>query len=435
MPKSYTMETTTETTMRAEFDIVQENIRHNINHPVELEKLYRKNRTVFQRVFNAMYADLQENTIAQVWNERLNYKQEEFYLGPKNDFLFVVLASLLAGLIAKIPNFAGINEDYFFSRNIGFIVLPLLMAYFSWKQKTSLRKSLFPLITVFISACYINLLPDNPQSDTLILACIHLPIFLWTILGYTFIGNDLSANQKKIDFLRFNGDFAVMTALLVLSGILFSGITIGLFKMIGLDIHTFYAQHIVSWGLSAIPILSCFLVQTNPQLVNKISPLIAKIFTPVVFVTLLIFLFTIIYTGKNVYNDREFLLMFNALLIAVMAIILFSVSEATRNTEGKINQFFLFGLSVLALVLNGIALSAIAFRLTEFGVSPNRLAVLGANLLIFINLLLVAHTLFLIIQGKTGVEKVENTIAFFIPVYGAWAAFITFLLPLLFSFA
>ncbi|HSQ47078.1 MAG TPA: hypothetical protein VLM44_09190, partial [Lutibacter sp.] len=159
-----------------------------------------------------------------------------------------------------------------------------------------------------------------------------------------------------------------------------------------------------------------------------------KIFTPIVVVTLLIFLIAIIYTGKNPYNDRNFLLIFNALLIGVMAIILFSVTAATKNANQKLNLLFLFGLSALTIILNGIALSAIAFRLVEFGITPNRIAVLGANLLIFINLILVAHKLFLILRAKSEVQKVENVIAFFIPIYGIWTALVTFLFPLLFNF-
>jgi len=296
------------------------------------------------------------------------------------------------------------------------------------------RKLLFPLIAMLLSVFYINFLPDNDKSDSIILACIHLPIFLWTVVGYTFVGGNLYDTQKKIDFLRYNGDFVVMTAVMVLSGILFTGITIGLFELIGLKIEDFFAQHIAVWGAPAIPILATYLVQNNPQLVNKISPVIARIFTPIVFVTLLIFLIAIIYTGKNLYNDRNFLLIFNALLIGVMAIILFSVTAATKNATEKLNLLFLFGLSALTIILNGLALSAIAFRLVEFGITPNRIAVLGANLLIFINLILVAHKLFLILRGKSEVQKVENVIALFIPIYGIWTALVTFLFPLLFNF-
>lgn len=428
------MVATTKIQLGDEFSNLKEEIIQNINNPRQLEKLYRKNKTAFQRIFNAIYPTINENQTAQIWNERLNYPQEEIFWGKKNDLIFVGVAIFVAGLIAQIPQFFSINEDFFFPRNIGFVVFPMLTAYFAWKQKLGINKLLFPVIAILLSVFYINFLPDNDKSDSIILACIHLPIFLWTVLAYTFVGGHLNASQKKINFLRYNGDLLVMTAVMVLSGILFTGITIGLFELIGLKIEDFFAQHIAVWGLPAIPILATYLVQNNPQLVNKISPVIARIFTPIVFVTLLIFLSAIIYTGKNLYNDRNFLLLFNALLIGVMAIILFSITAATKNANEKLNLLFLFGLSVLTIILNGIALSAIAFRLVEFGITPNRIAVLGANLLIFINLILVAHKLFLIIRDKAEVQKVENVIAIFIPIYGIWTALVTFIFPVLFNF-
>jgi len=412
----------------------QNKIIENINNPKKLEQLYRKNQTVFKRIFNEIYGDIKNTATAQVWYERLNYQNEALLLGQKNDLFFIIIAAFIGGLIAKIPQLTGIDENYFFPRNISFIVFPMLMVYFSWKGQLASRKLLLPIFSVLLSVVYINFLPDNNNSDTIILACIHLPIFLWTIIGYTFVGGDLTNSAKKIDFLRFNGDFVVMTAIIVLSGVLFTGITIVLFDLIGLNIEKFYQQNIIVWAAPAIPILSTYLVRNNPQLVNKISPTIAKIFTPIVFITLLIFLSAIIYTGKNLYNDRNFLLIFNALLIGVMAIILFSLSEATKNANSKINLLFLFGLSVLTIVLNGIALSAILFRLAEFGITPNRIAVLGANLLIFTNLILVAHKLYFIVKGKAEVDKVESSIAFFIPIYGIWTAIVAFILPLLFNF-
>ena len=428
------MAATTETHFRDEFSNLKAEIVQKIDNPKQLEKLYRQNKTAFQKDFNAIYPTIKENSTAQIWNERLNYPQEEIFWGQKNDLIFVAVVIFIAGFIAQIPQFFSIDEDFFFLRNIGFIVFPMLTAYFAYKLNLGINKLLFPIIAILLSVFYINFLPDNDKSDSIILAFIHLPIFLWTLVGYTFVRGNLNDTQKKIDFLRYNGDFVVMTAVMVLSGILFTGITIGLFELIGLKIEDFFAQHIAVWGAPAIPILATYLVQNNPQLVNKISPVIARIFTPIVFVTLLIFLIAIIYTGKNLYNDRNFLLIFNALLIGVMAIILFSVTAATKNATEKLNLLFLFGLSALTIILNGLALSAIAFRLVEFGITPNRIAVLGANLLIFINLILVAHKLFLIIKGKSEVQKVENVIALFIPIYGIWTALVTFLFPLLFNF-
>jgi hypothetical protein len=413
---------------------MENEIKININNPKQLEKLYRDHKGTFTIAFNNIYPTLRDEPAAQAWNERLNYKDELIAWGNKNEIIFIAIAALVAGLIAKMPSFLGLEYDVYISKNIGFVVFPILTTYFIWKQQLSITKLVLPLILFIASAIFINSLTYNEKSATFILSTMHLPIFLWAILGYAFIGGDLKSSHKKVSFLKFNGNFIVLTGLIFISGMFFTGITIALFGLLKMDITTFYFEQIAVWALAAIPMLSTYLIQNNPELVNKISPTIAKIFTPIVFVTLLVFLVTLFYTGKSIYNDRNFLLVFNAVLIGVMAIILFSLTEATNNTSTKFNLFILFGLALLAIIANAIALSAISFRLSEYGISPNRLAVLGANLLVFIHLLFVSYGLFNNLKGKSSIQNIEAAIALFIPAYAVWAAFVAFAMPFIFKF-
>ncbi len=409
-------------------------IKENIEDPKQLELLYRKNKVLFKQAFNSLYTEFNNNAIAQAWHERLNYQEAEINWGVSSELKMVALIAFLTGLLAKSPQIFDIDPDYFFSRNIGLIAFPMLMFFFAWKQGLAWKSMLLPIIAVVVSGLYINLLPKNEKSDTLLLACIHLPILLWTMLGFAFAGGDMKSVGKKIGFLRYNGDLVVMSAVMVLSGILFTGMTFGLFEIIGLDITSFYVDYVVIWGLSTIPVLATFMVRNNPQLVDKISPTIAKIFTPLVTITLLVFLSAMAFTRKNIYQDREFLMIFNALLIGVMAIILFSVSEATKKENNRISLLFLFALSILTIITNGIALSAIGFRIFEYGITPNRLAVLGSNLLIFTNLIWITHQLLKSIKKKAEAESVEQAIAFFLPIYGLWTAIVVFIIPVLFGF-
>lgn len=413
---------------------MKENIQNNLDNPKILEKLYRDDKGAFKRAFNALYADIKENEVAQIWNERLNFENEGISWGTSQELLFVVIVSIVAGIIAKIPSMTGIDPEYFYPRNIAFIVFPMLTAYFAWKQKVSPQKLAIASVAVLCSVVYINILPHNDKSDTLVLACIHLPLFLWTILGFVFVDGDLKNTPRRLDFLRYNGDVVVMTTIILISGGLFTVMTLGLFSLIDLKIEDFYFQYIAVWGLAAAPIVGTYLVQTNPQLVKNVSPVIAKIFTPLVLVTLVIYLITILYTHKDPYNDREFLLVFNALLIGVMAIILFSIAETSKNAGSKISMMMLLGLSVVTIILNGIALSAILFRISAWGLTPNRLAVLGGNLLILSNLLLVAYRLFKTTKGVNDIEKVEESIVFFLPIYSVWTVFVTFVFPVIFGF-
>ncbi len=413
---------------------MKEEIKNNLENPQQLEKLYRENKTTFRKAFDLVYPEIKNSLPAQIWNERLNFEQKEISWGAKNELLAVIIISIIAGIIAKIPDLTGIDAEFFYPRNLSFIVFPMLATYFAWKQSLQIRQLLIVSALFVASIAYINLLPNDSKSDTLILACIHLPLFLWTVLGYTFTGDKFKNNPKRIDFLRYNGDLIVMTTVILIAGGILSAVTIGLFDLIKIRIEEFYFQNIAVWGLAAAPIVGTYLVRSNPQLVKNVSPVVAKVFTPLVLVMLVVYLIAIVYTGKDPYNDREFLLIFNLLLIGVMAIILFSTAETSKATGNKASILLLFVLSIVTIVINGIALSAIVFRISEWGITPNRLAVLGSNILILINLTIVSYRLFKSIKSSNELATVENSIATFLPIYSAWTVVVIFIFPILFSF-
>jgi len=406
----------------------------NLSNPQQLEKLYRENKAEFKKQFNEIYPDNNDNIVLQVWNERLNIESEKVTLGSKKEIVGVIVLIIFGGLIANIPNLTSINEELFFSKNIPLIIFPILSAYFIWIQKIEFNKLLFPIIAIVISAIYVNLIPNYNKSDSAMLVGIHLPMFLWSILGYAYIGAKLNDHPRKIEFLKFNGDLIVMCAIILLSCIVFTLITFGLFELINIKIEENYFRYFGIWWIAAIPMIATFLLQNNPQLINKVSPIIAKIFTPLVFINLLVYLTAVIYTGKYPYNDRNLLLVFNVLLIGVMALILFSVAEAGKNNKGLFTIYILFGLSFLTIIINSIALSAISFRIFEYGITPNRIAVLGGNILIFIHLLIVSFKLYKSVRNKAKLEEVETSIAQFLPIYSIWTAIIVFILPFIFHY-
>lgn len=413
---------------------MKEEILSNLDNAPQLERLYRADKSAFKQAFKSLYPDLKDNTLVSFWNARLNFVKEGTSPGTGKDLVFVVVASLMAGLIAKLPAFFHLDEELFYTRNVGFIIFPLLAAYFALRNKLSTGKTGLVAGVTLVSLVFINSLPGVNKSDTFILSCIHLNLFLWSVLGFAFVGGIKNNDAKRIGYLRYNGDLVVITTLIVIAGAILTGITIGLFSLIGLDIEKFYFENIVAFGLPAAPILGTYLTQRSPQLVSKISPVIAKIFSPLVMVMLGVYLVAIIYSGKDPYNNRDFLLVFNALLVGVMALIVFSVAEMSKTGKSQTESWVLFLLSVLTVIVNGIALSAILFRISEWGITPNRAAVLGGNILILINLLLVSLQLFRVLSMKADKTGVAKIIAFYLPVYCLWAIIVTFIFPLMFGF-
>ncbi|AMM50693.1 membrane protein [Rufibacter sp. DG15C] len=413
---------------------MREEIITHLDNPSHLEKLYRSNKAPFKKEFISLYPTVKGNTLADFWHERLTHDSDEINWGSGTELRLVLLMALVAGIIAKFPAIFSINEEFFYPRNIGFILFPLLTAYFAWKNRLSTGKIMLMTALTLAGVVFINSLPNVQTSDTLILSCLHMLLFLWSILGFAFVGGPQNDVERRIGYLKFNGDLVVMTTLIVIAGGIMTGITLGLFGLIGFDIAEFYFQNVVVFGLPAVPILGTYLIQTNPQLVGKVSPVIARMFSPLVLVMLVIYLVAIMYSGKDPYNDREFLIMFNALLIGVMAIIFFSIAEGAKSTKSQIEIWVLALLSLVTILVNGIALSAILFRIAEWGITPNRAAVLGSNVLILINLLLVTAQLVRALSKRGDISGVGKTIATYLPIYCLWAIIVTFLFPILFGF-
>lgn len=97
------------------------------------------------------------------------------------------------------------------------------------------------------------------------------------------------------------------------------------------------------------------------------------------------------------------------------------------------SSVLLLGLSVLTIIINGIAVWAICFRIAEWGFTPNRVAVLGGNIIIFLNLIMVSVQLLKSMQPNGDEVKVEQAIAKYLPVYAIWTAVVVFVLPILFQ--
>ncbi|MDE0560297.1 DUF4153 domain-containing protein [Algoriphagus sp. NF] len=413
---------------------MKKKILSHLDQAEELEKLYRKNKSEFKKAFLDIYPSIQnQSPVSDFWKARLQTPSDSIQWGEKSEWIFLIVASLAAGIYAKLPAIFPINEDFFYPKNLGLMVFPFVSVYFAWKNKLSQKSTIILTLSFLASLLYINLLPDNESSDTLVLACIHLPILLWGLMGYSFGGENWKSSESRLGFLRFNGDAIIMGGLLVLSGGILSAITIGLFSLIGLRIEEFYMEYIAVFGLASIPLIATHLTQTNPQLVNKVPPIIARIFSPLVLVMLLVYLGAIVYAGKDPYNDREFLLLFNLLLIGVMALIFFSIAENSQGKNQASQNWLLLLLALATLLVNAVALSAIIFRINEWGFTPNRTAILGINILMMVHLIWVGKDLFLTVRSRKSINQVGQTISNFLPAYLVWTGFVTFLFPVVFG--
>jgi hypothetical protein len=224
---------------------MRDEILLNQNNPGQLEKLYRANKPTFKTAFDTLYPQLQGNPLAEGWYQRLNYVPDDSFWGTPGERVAVVAAALLAALLAQLPKILLLDEEFFYTRNVGFIVLPLLIAYFAWKNRIDRQTGVWLAGGILFAVVFINALPRDSRADTLILTCIHVPLWLWSLLGFTFGGGRLNGRINWLGFLRYNGELAVVTALLLIAGGLTTALTINLFRLSGWQIETFYFNYVV----------------------------------------------------------------------------------------------------------------------------------------------------------------------------------------------
>ncbi len=342
---------------------------------------------------------------------------------------------LAGGTLAKIPAWTSLTEEFFYMRNIAFLVLPGIAFYFLIRNAVN-RGFLAGIGLVFLGgAVFVNALPDAPNSDTLILACLHLPFFLWALTGLAFAGEAYRELPPRMSYLKFNGEMIIYAVLLGLGGMLLTALTLGLFSVIGLNIEQWYLENVGIYGAAAVPIVATYITIHRADLGQRIAPAIAKIFSPLVLLTLVAFLIANVVQGKSPYTDRDFLIVFNAMLMGVLAIAIFTISERPSSDTRIASDYTALALVAVALVVDVIALSAIVFRLSSYGLTPNRLAVLGANLLVFGNLAGILYYYIGFLSGKVDMEDVEQWVTRYLPLYAAWTAFVVFAMPFLFGFS
>jgi hypothetical protein len=151
-------------------------------------------------------------------------------------------------------------------------------------------------------------------------------------------------------------------------------------------------------------------------------------------VLLLAFLATMAWTGRPIDIKREVLIAFDLLLAVVLGLVLYTASA--RDPEAPPNLFD--GLQLLlivsALVVDIVALAAIASRISEFGFTANRVAALGENLILLVNLAWSAWVYASFVRGRRSFLALESWQTAYLPVYATWAAFVVIAFPPLFGY-
>ncbi len=356
---------------------------------------------------------------------------------PSKDAFVAFGLALAAAVAIKLPAAFGIGldgNDGFYTRNLSLFVLPFLTGYFAWKRGLGARTVGWLAGTFLAPAVLINAYPFVAGGDTEALAALHLPIALWLVVGIAYAGGRWGETAGRMDFIRFSGELFIYYVLIALGGGLLTAFLAVTFQAIGIDIEPIFESWLLPCGAAGGVLVASWLVEAKQSVIENMAPVLTRLFTPFFAVALLAFLGTVLWTGRGVDVEREVLIAFDMLLLVVLALLLYSLSARDPGSPPGAFDAVQVVLVVSALLADAVALWAIAGRITQFGLTPNRVAGLGVNVILLVNLAWSAVLYVRFLRGRGAFAELERWQTGYLPVYAAWAAVVVAAFPPLFGY-
>lgn len=351
----------------------------------------------------------------------------------------MVLCAAVAALAIKVPSWFGLSlsEDDadFYARNFSLFALPALAAYFAWHRRVGPRVIGVLALLFILGAVAANAYPLGDDSQTLVLTAIHLPIALWLVVGVAYVGGDWRSGRRRMDFIRFTGEWLIYFVLLGLGGGVLMAFTVGTFNAVGVDAEDFIQSWLLPCGAMAAVIVSAWLVEAKQSVIENMAPVLTRVFTPLFAATLLAFLVAIIWTDNGIDVERDALILFDLLLVVVLGLLLYAISARDLTARPGLFDRLQLALVVSALIIDVMVLVAITGRITEWGFSPNKTAALGENVILLTNLAWSALLFFGFLRGRMPFARLEDWQTRYVIVYALWAWTVVLAFPLVFDFA
>jgi hypothetical protein len=346
--------------------------------------------------------------------------------------VFAVAAAVaiqVARLAADFPD----EEPNWFFRNLSLFVLPFLGAYFAHRRQLDPRGWALTAAPFLLAALVVNLYPWDADSSTETLVALHLPVVLWFVVAYPYMGGTLQSHERRMDFVRFTGEWFIYYVLIALGGGVLMGLTAAILEPTGIDVDE-VATWVLPSGAAGAVIVAAWLVESKQRVVENMAPVLTMLFTPLFAVMLAISAVVYAVTGLGDAFDRDLVSVFDALLVVVLALVLYGMSARDPSeSPGWMDRIQLVAVAS-ALVLDLMVLGTMIARIGDLGFTPNRTAALGLNLVLLANLAWAAWLSAQFLTGRSTLHRLERWQTTYLPVFALWAATVVVVLPPLFAF-
>ena len=376
----------------------------------------------------------------RLWKRLVVADAEPSGTGWSRELVVALGLAVAAALTIKVPELFGLRisgdgaAGSFYFRNASFFVLPFLAAFFAWKRGLN-AAGWMALAAIFAAGVLaLNLPPFTPKGQTEALAALHLPMALWLAVGVAYAGGAWRSHDQRMNYVRFSGEWFIYYVLIALGGGVLMVSTMFIFRSIGMDAKGLLDGWILPCGVVGAVVVAGFLVEAKQSVIENMAPVLTLLFTPLFTLLLLAFLATTVVTGSGINVERQTLIGFDVLLVVVVGLLLYALSARDPQLAPGLFDALQLALVVCALLVDAMALWTILARISAFGFTPNRVAALGENLILVVNLGWSAVLYARFLGKRAGIAPLERWQTAYLPVYAVWAAIVVVIFPLVFRF-
>ena len=351
----------------------------------------------------------------------------------------LIVALVLAGAAAvavRLPAALGVDlvDGVFYARNFSLLVLPFLAAYFAWCRRMSRQQmAMMIALPIVLFAAFINLYPFDPEGQAFALSVIHLPIVLWFVVGVAYVAGDWRSETGRMDFVRFSGEWAIYYTLIALGGAVLVALTAASFAAIGVDVTRVLGEWVIVCGAAGAVIVAGWLVEAKQSVVENMAPVLTRVFTPLTTAMLVALFLATLVAGRPADVERELLLIVDVVLVLVLGLLLYAVSARDRLAPAGLFDRMLLALVLMALAVDVLMLSTMLTRIADGGATANKVAALGLNLILMVNLAYSARLSWRFLRARMAFAALEAWQMRYLPVFAVWAAVVVMVFPVLFD--
>ncbi|MEM7113618.1 MAG: hypothetical protein AAF614_14360 [Chloroflexota bacterium] len=431
----------------------------------QLEQVYQEavaagETAVFKQAIDAHYEALPDNLLYAAWFHRLKdaaVQAKGFAiawawvvpLAVANGLLFWWLSDFERFMIYMERNVQGVTNE--FLPMLILLAAPLsaafVLVYFTAVSHAKTRQRWLTTVSIsfILAAAVAYVFFTYPQTGTrpfqeqyLTLMVLHLPLLAWASVGayLTFEHRDPA---NRFAFLIKSLEVFIMAGLLAIAGGLFTAITTGLFAVLGVEFSELVQRLFFAGGGGLIPVVATAVIY-NPTVppakqafdegLSKLIGLLMRLMLPLTLLVLLIYLGFIPFNFWEPFDNREVLIIYNAMLFAVMALLVGATPLRQADLSPTMALWLRRGIvavAALALITSLYALAAIAYRTSQGSLTPNRLTFIGWNM---INIYLLT-----LLLPRTGnwLDGLHRAYRAGTAVYALWTLFVILAIPWLFG--